>query len=212
MQHPAVTKILGAGNVLPLDRTGSLDQPLLRCFQNKLANGSWCHLFAEGRVRQNWRFNETNEPVLGAFKVGVGKLVSHCPVTPIVIPVYHRGMDRVVPEIVPEDRSTKLPSKPISYVPQTGNNIDIYFGEPIDFTERILEFRKKHPGILDNWRTCIASLELYFEITHEIRQRILQLEAEAYGRPKPKLTPYTPSPQLTLVTSTKKKAHDNTYV
>ena len=64
-----MTRILGGGNVIPLDRSGSIDQPLFKRFHEKLVSGSWCHIFAEGKVRQSWRF-EDHEPHLGDFKVG----------------------------------------------------------------------------------------------------------------------------------------------
>lgn len=47
-----IQKILGAGNGLPLDRSGSLEQAMFQRFQEKLDQGSWCHIFPEGRVWQ----------------------------------------------------------------------------------------------------------------------------------------------------------------
>jgi hypothetical protein len=40
--------------VMPLDRSGSIDQPTFRAFHGKLDTGSWCHIFAEGKIRQVW--------------------------------------------------------------------------------------------------------------------------------------------------------------
>ena len=42
-----ISKMLGAGNSLPLDRSGSLDQPNFQIFQQKLNKGAWCHIFPE---------------------------------------------------------------------------------------------------------------------------------------------------------------------
>jgi hypothetical protein len=66
--------------------------------------------------------------------------------------------------------------------PQTGNKIEVYFGQPIDFTEKVAEFRRRYPGKLDEWRSSLESLKLYAEITKEIRTAILQLEAKAWRR------------------------------
>jgi Acyltransferase len=44
-------RILAGGNVVPLDRSGSLEQPLFQMFQKKIAEGSWCHIFPEGKVK-----------------------------------------------------------------------------------------------------------------------------------------------------------------
>ena len=78
--------MFGAGNVMPLDRSGSLEQPMFKRFNEKLAAGKWCHLFAEGKIFQKWRFG-VDEPQLGAFKYGIGKLIAHMPegVDPIIV-------------------------------------------------------------------------------------------------------------------------------
>ena len=183
VQNKYIQMILGGGNVIPLDRSGSLEQPLFERFFEKLASGSWCHIFAEGKVRQSWRFDE-NEPHLGDFKFGVGKLIAHCSVdkSPIVLPFYHRGMDGVIPEKVLKDKKTKKASTPISIVPRTGNNIRLYIGEPLDFTDKVRRFRESYPGALDSWRSTMESIALYEDITRDIRAAVLKLEAEAWGR------------------------------
>lgn len=178
--------MFGAGNVMPLNRTGSWEQPLFQRFHEKLVGGAWCHVFPEGRVWQNWRF-QGDEARLGPFKPGVGKLIAHCPPgkDPIVIPMYHTGMDDVVPEVVLEaavQRKKKRPSKPQSFVPATGNRIRYYIGQPMDFSAKIAAFREKYPGKLDAWNgVSEESVHLYFEITRDIRDKVLELEAEARG-------------------------------
>ena len=164
-------KVLGGGNVIPLDRSGSLEQPLFKLFQEKLGNGSWCHIFAEGKVRQNWRFNVENEPVLGDFKFGVGKLIAHCEVSPIVIPIYHRGMDGVIPEKVLNDKKSKRASTPISVVPRRGNEISLYVGEPLDFTEKIKEFKALHPGEIE--LIMLSIVLIFLTNTYDILYTIL---------------------------------------
>jgi monolysocardiolipin acyltransferase len=114
----------------------------------------------------------------------VGKLIAHCEKTPIVVPFYHRGMDKVVPEKVLKNKKTKRASTPISPIPRTGNDVTVYIGEPIDFTEKIQAFRKQHPGALDTWRSTMESIHLYEEITLTIRSAVLKLEAEAWNRKK----------------------------
>jgi monolysocardiolipin acyltransferase len=177
-----VQMVLGGGNVIPLDRSGSLEQPLFQRFQEKLASGDWCHIFAEGKVRQAWRFDADREPVLGEFKFGVGKLVAHCSTSPIVVPFYHRGMDGVVPEKVLKDKKTKKASTPASMVPRRGNNIRLYVGEPLDFTEKVQKFKQAHPEALASWRSTMESIALYEDITNDIRSAVPKLEAEAWGR------------------------------
>jgi monolysocardiolipin acyltransferase len=208
-QKPFLTAIFAAGNVLPLDRTGSMEQPMFRIFQQKLASGAWCHIFPEGRVWQNWRFQDRagavlDEPVLGEFKLGVGKLVAHSwPNVPLVLPMYHKGMSGVIPEKVIS--SQQMPAKtgdsamhkcskkrrkhrssvPQSLFPRGGNTIHCYFGEPLDFTAQVATFECSHPGELAHWNTTLDKLALYERITMQIRAAVLQLEAEAYNRTLP---------------------------
>ena len=76
--------------MVPLDRRGPIDQPLLRRFNERLSVGAWCHIFPEGRIFQSWRFKPVDQPdldlsnspaspqlpaILGPLKLGVGKLV-----------------------------------------------------------------------------------------------------------------------------------------
>ena len=67
----------------------------------------------------------------------MGKLIAHCEKSPIIIPMYHRGMDGVLPEKILKDRKTKRPSTPISPIPRMGNDIRLFVGEAIDFTEKV---------------------------------------------------------------------------
>ena len=45
---------MSTGNVIPLDRSGSIEQPTFKSFYKLLNKGYWCHIFAEGKVKQNW--------------------------------------------------------------------------------------------------------------------------------------------------------------
>jgi monolysocardiolipin acyltransferase len=176
--RPWLQSILAAGNVMPLDRSGSLEQPLFQVFKEKLESGAWCHIFPEGRIWQSWRFDK-DEPHLGPFKVGVGKLIAHSKVTPVVLPLYHTGMDDVVPEKQLADKKSKKPAKPQSIFPRRGKKIRVVVGMPIDFEEKIEKFRATHPGVLENWTSTSESLALYAEITNELRTAMLGIEKEA---------------------------------
>ena len=52
--------------------------------------------------------------------------------------MYHDGMDTVLPEVVLKDRKTRKPSKPQSFIPRTGKQIKVLFGEPLDFTAKVI--------------------------------------------------------------------------
>lgn len=53
------------------------------------------------------------------LKWGVGRLVYESPVTPIIIPIWHEGMDDILPNIEP-------------YMFKFKKNLTINYGEPID--------------------------------------------------------------------------------
>lgn len=67
----------------------------------------------------------------------MGKLIAHCERSPLVVPIYHRGMDQIIPEKILKDKKTKKPSTPISPIPRAGKEIKLYVGEALDFTEKV---------------------------------------------------------------------------
>lgn len=188
---PIITAIMRAGNIIPLNRSDSIDQPLLKRFYEKLREGYWCHIFPEGRVWQNWRFQK-DEPILGKFKAGIGKVIAHSyPNDPIVLPVYHTGFDGVIPEkILPSAEGNQLPSSPKSAIPQGGNQLRVFVGQPMSFHKKIKAFAEKYPSELLSWDTTLPKIHLYREITEELRHGMLCLEQEAYQRSRaPPLKP-----------------------
>lgn len=88
-------------------------------------------------------------------------------------------MDKVVPEKQLADKKSRKPAKPQSIFPKLGNDIRVYIGKPIDFTEKINAFKQKYPDALRSWQATTESLALYAEIANELRDAMLELEAEA---------------------------------
>lgn len=119
---------------------------------------------------------------MGPFKVGVGKLIAHSKLSPIVVPMYHKGMDNVIPEKQFKDIKSKKAAKPISFIPRFGNKIEVYYGESFDFTKKIEEFKKKYPGMLDQWTSTAETLQLYTEIANECREKVKILARQAWGQ------------------------------
>lgn len=63
---------------------------------------------------------------LGRLKWGVGKMIAHAPVIPVVIPLFHTGMAELIP-INPFTR------KILSAVPGMGNTVTARVGSEIRF-------------------------------------------------------------------------------
>jgi len=102
------------GKCIPVVRGGGVHQKAVDFSIQQLNRGQWVHIFPEGRV------NEENQFI--RFKWGVGRIIAESNHMPIVIPLWHVGMDRVLPNVQP-------------YRFKMGNNVVLNFGKPIDFNE-----------------------------------------------------------------------------
>lgn len=89
------------------------------------------------------------------LKWGVGRMIYESPITPIVIPIWHIGMDDVLPNEPP-------------YILKLKKNLTFNYGNPIDFSEvvKILKERKA------------SDMEARKEITDRIQEELLKLKAE----------------------------------
>lgn len=142
----------------------------------------------------------------GRLKWGVGKMIAHAPVTPVVIPFFHTGMANVVP-INPFTR------KIMHVVPRTGETVTARAGAAIAFDDLLEEYEKSHgplrklalpaPGdsgglgggggggssavtVLPTgpegdaiWRSSREERQLYSKIARRVEEALLELEAEA---------------------------------
>ncbi|XP_076171060.1 tafazzin, phospholipid-lysophospholipid transacylase [Ptiloglossa arizonensis] len=108
------------GKCIPVIRGGGVYQEAVDFCIEKLASGEWIHVFPEGKVnmlKENMR-----------MKWGVGRLIMESPVPPVVIPIYHLGMDQILPNEPP-------------YRLQIRKKVTMNYGEPIDFSELIQKLR-----------------------------------------------------------------------
>ena len=117
---------------------------------DRLNEGCWVHLYPEGKV------NLSKEPM--RIKWGVGRMVAECKRTPIVIPIYHLGMDSILPNQTPD-------------FPRFRKKVTIIVGRPIKIEETLEELNKSNATALEK-RLVITNLiqkQLYsLKITAEI--------------------------------------------
>jgi 1-acyl-sn-glycerol-3-phosphate acyltransferase len=134
-------------NCIPIKRGDirALECPALREMHTRLngkdeQNGNireHVHLMIEGKINQHWRF-VSKSPRFGKFRKGTAKLIlSSPPKQTLVIPIYHTGLDQVFPEQKPEgyQQNDRLVGTTKSFWPKKGKRIDIYIGDPIDFSD-----------------------------------------------------------------------------
>ena len=145
--HRTCTNLEGSSPVrqaLPIWRGGGVDQPLLLDVARRLSAGNWVHIFPEGRVIQSGHLaldqitprSADQLTRYGRLKWGVGKLIAHSPVPPLVIPLHHQGM----PAILPQNKHWRedgrggvlFDNKVISWVPGTGHRVRVEFGPPVE--------------------------------------------------------------------------------
>ena len=138
------------GKSIPVVRRDGVYQPAIDFAVNILNQGHWLHLYPEGRV------NLTKDEM--RLKWGVGRLVAECKKVPIVIPIYHVGMDSILPNKKP-------------YYPRIMQKVTIVVGPPINVQDTLDELKTTDASALD-MRLALTNLiqkQLYkLKITAEI--------------------------------------------
>ncbi|XP_054277859.1 tafazzin [Macrosteles quadrilineatus] len=108
------------GKCIPVIRGKGVYQDAVNFCIEQLGRGQWVHVFPEGRV------NMTKEFI--RLKWGVGRMILESPVTPVVIPIWHIGMDEVLPNDPP-------------YILKTGKKVTFNFGNPIELSPLLEKLR-----------------------------------------------------------------------
>ncbi|XP_018309270.1 tafazzin homolog [Mycetomoellerius zeteki] len=134
------------GKCIPIVRGDGVYQEAMDFCIERLALGEWVHVFPEGKV------NMLKEEM--RLKWGVGRLILESPITPIVIPICHLGMDEVLPNEPP-------------YMLKVGKRVTMNYGEPIDFSGLLTELRESKASEMDARKA----------ITDRIQQELSRLKA-----------------------------------
>ncbi|CAM9570618.1 unnamed protein product [Ectocarpus sp. 4 AP-2014] len=131
----------GSGKVMPIARGSGIDQRLLLNFYRRLLGGGWCHIFPEGHCEQDGSFGGrpagAGRDEHGRLKWGVGKMIAHAPVTPVVIPLFHTGMANLVP-------INPLTRKILHALPRTGHTVTARAGRAISFDDLLEDHERRH--------------------------------------------------------------------
>lgn len=142
------------GKVVPVMRGWGPRQPALDFLIDRLNEGSWVNIFPEAKV------NDTQ--CEERYKWGVGRLVAESKKSPIILPVYHVGMNRILPNPKAGE------SQPFLIRP--GNLVTVCIGEPIDMSVERELLNNENPE--ESWSRITRELE---KVMRELEKKTVAL-------------------------------------
>ncbi|KAK3714411.1 hypothetical protein QZH41_020641 [Actinostola sp. cb2023] len=114
----------------------------------ELNHGQWIHVFPEGKIIEDGS--------LVRLKWGVGRLIAESNVTPIVLPIWHVGMNDVLPNKYP-------------YMPHIMKKVTVLVGEPMTFDDILKDYQRRKKNAMETRK----------QITDQIENRFKKLKREA---------------------------------
>ncbi|XP_037962373.2 tafazzin [Plutella xylostella] len=139
------------GKCVPVVRGAGVYQPAIDFCIERLNRGEWVHIFPEGRV------NVDKEHI--RLKWGVGRMIGECSRPPLVLPVWHEGMDRILPNAEP-------------YLLQFRRRALLSVGQPIQLDSLLASLRKSNA----------SEEESRAAITARIQDELLRLRNHTHRR------------------------------
>lgn len=88
--NPLYNAFMHTGRVIPIRRGEGIYQPAVEFALSRLALGDWVHVFVEGKIGSTP--GQLHKPI----RWGVARLIMECVPPPIVVPIVHLGLERVV--------------------------------------------------------------------------------------------------------------------
>ncbi|CAI5745572.1 unnamed protein product [Peronospora destructor] len=172
-----VSALFFGAKTLPVKRGAGIDHQMIQAIFDKVEEGSWVHIFPEGKIVQHEALGGRPSPrreEIGRLKWGVGKLIARATKRPIVVPLYHYNME----QLMPQDENNCL----ISVMPRTKLKLRVIVGEPVSFDDLFERYADDHVTGACPWETQEREKALYSAITRRIENALLALEKKIHDQ------------------------------
>ncbi|XP_063366661.1 tafazzin [Cydia amplana] len=140
------------GKCVPVERGAGVYQPAIDFCIERLTRGEWVHIFPEGRV------NVSKEHI--RFKWGVGRMIAECAEAgraPLVLPIWHEGMDGVLPNTEP-------------YRLRAGNRVWLAVGQPVPLANLLARLKESNASEEETRRA----------ITERVQNELMRLRMKTH--------------------------------
>ena len=140
--NPLFSVFFALGQTIPIVRGDGVFQPGLTYSIDKMNTGKWVQIFPEGKIMEDRSWIR--------FKWGIGRMLLECNHVPLIIPVYHVGMNDLLPTVKP-------------YIPRIGQKVTMYVGEPIDITDAKQRCHNENMDPVEARRFLTTVIQTQFE-------------------------------------------------